>query len=163
MQHVHQQWAAVPLRLAIGIGCVHHGWHNLIRADERQAFLWLLADAGTTSPRIALWLISAVSFVGGLALLAGVFVRAASVALALMVPGILFAIHWPSGFDYVHLTAMSTKGPQYGMPGYEVSVLYLAGLLALFLTGPGGCSADAWRRRRASKASVHSRPGIDER
>jgi putative oxidoreductase len=156
MEQLHQHWASVPLRLAIGLGCVYHGWHNVIRADERQAFLWMLEDIGITRPHLALWLISAVSVGGGLALLAGAFVRVASVALAVVVPAILFAIHWPSGFDFVHLAAVAEQGPQYGMPGYEVSVLYLAGLLALFLAGSGPYSIDAYRRHAERRVPGHS-------
>ena len=33
-------------------------------------------------------------------------------------------------------------GPQFGMPGYEVNLLYIAGLLALFLRGPTHLSVD---------------------
>ncbi|MGQ0714909.1 MAG: DoxX family protein [Gemmatimonadaceae bacterium] len=143
-------WASLPLRTAIGIGCIHHGWHNIILADERHAFLWMLQAIGVARPHPLLWVISLVSMVGGLALLAGAFVRVVSIALAANVPGILIVVHWPSGFDYLKLTAVTPLGPQYGMPGFEVSVLYLAALLSLVLAGAGPYSWDAWRRRRAS-------------
>lgn len=145
MRRPSRCWASLPLRAAVGIGCIHHGWHNIVLADERQAFLWMLQTIGVTRPLAVLWLISIVSFVGGVALLLGAFVRVTAIALAANVPAILFAIHWPSGFDYVKLTAVTPLGPQYGMPGFEVSVLYVAALLSLVLSGAGPYSWDARR------------------
>lgn len=144
-------WAPLPLRLAIGIGCVHHGWHNIIVADERHAFLWMLQAIGVTRPDPLLWIISVVSFAGGVAILAGAFVRVVSVAVAVNVPLILLAMHWPSGFDYLKLAAVTAQGPQYGMPGVEVAVMHLAALFALFLTGAGPYSWDARRYRTGSQ------------
>ena len=40
------RWSPLPLRILLGIGCVHHGWHNVIMADERQAFTWMLREIG---------------------------------------------------------------------------------------------------------------------
>lgn len=147
MKRPSRCWASLPLRTVVGIGCIHHGWNNLVLADERYAFLWMLQAIGVTRPQPLLWLISIVSLVGGLALLVGAFVRLVSIALAANVPAILFVMHWPSGFDYLKLTASTPLGPQYGMPGFEVSVLYLAALFSLFLAGAGPYSWDARRRR----------------
>jgi putative oxidoreductase len=152
MSSTTRDWAPLPLRLLLGIGFVHHGWHNVIMADERQAFTWMLREIGIGQPSVMLWAISLVSFAGGLALLSGSFVRLACIPLALNVPAILFLIHFRSGFDFVKLTAVTAQGPQYGMPGYEVSLLYLAGLCSLCLSGAGVLSVDARRaesRRRS--------------
>ncbi|HUF29049.1 MAG TPA: DoxX family protein [Gemmatimonadaceae bacterium] len=140
--------APLPLRILLGIGCVHHGWHNVVMADERIAFTWMLGQIGITHAMSMLWIISVVSFIGGIALITGTRVRSVSVALAINVAGILFLIHVPSGFDYVKLTAVTAQGPQFGMPGYEVSLLYMAGLLSLNLSGAGAYSVDAIRTRR---------------
>ena len=160
MRRPSGSWASLPLRLAVGIGCIHHGWHNLVLADEREAFLWMLQAIGVTRPHALLWLISIVSLVGGVALLLGAFVRLAAVALAANVPAILLAIHWPSGFDYLKLTAVTPLGPQYGMPGFEVGVLYLAALLSLVLGGAGPYSWDA-RREPASTHRAASRRKVE--
>ena len=42
----------------------------------------------------------------------------------------------------MHITGMTDAGPVFGMPGYEVNLLYIAGLLALFLRGPSHLSVD---------------------
>ena len=44
----------------------------------------------------------------------------------------------------MHITGMTDAGPVFGMPGYEVNLLYIAGLLALFLAAPATCQ---WMRR----------------
>lgn len=148
MTRKHERYTPLPLRLLLGIGCVHHGWHNVVMADERLAFTWMLSQIGISHPTTALWLISLTSFLGGIALFAGAWVRAVSVPLAINVAATLFLIHVPSGFDFVKLTAVTPQGPQFGMPGYEVSLLYMAGFLSLHLSGAGAYSVDAVRERR---------------
>ena len=148
MKTTLSRWSPLPLRILLGIGCVHHGWHNVIMADERQAFTWMLREIGNTSPTTLLWIISATSFVGGLALITGAFVRLVALPLAVNVAAIMFVMHVPSGFDYLKLTAVTSQGPQYGMPGYEVSLLYMAGLIALGLSGAGPMSIDRARARK---------------
>lgn len=156
MKTTLSRWSPLPLRILLGIGCVHHGWHNVIMADERQAFTWMLGEIGNADPTTLLWIISATSFMGGLALITGAYVRQVAVPLAVNVAAILFVMHVPSGFDYLKLTAVTAQGPQYGMPGYEVSLLYMAGLMALGLSGAGPLSIDwARARRRRRDAGRH--------
>ena len=143
-----QRYAPLPLRILLGIGCVHHGWHNVVMADERQAFTWMLSQIGITHPTMTLWIISLTSVLGGVALLTGAWIRTVSVPLAINVAAVLFLIHVPSGFDFIKLTAVTPQGPQFGMPGYEVSLLYMAGFLSLYLSGAGAYSVDAARERR---------------
>jgi putative oxidoreductase len=52
------------------------------------------------------------------------------------------------GFDFVNI--VSAAGPQFGMPGYEPVLLYIAGLVALILGGAGAYSLDEKRARRSS-------------
>jgi hypothetical protein len=40
---------------------------------------------------------------------------------------------------------MTAAGPQFGPPGYEINVLYLAGLWALAVAAPTPWSLDRWR------------------
>ncbi|MBI4545043.1 MAG: hypothetical protein HY703_07610 [Gemmatimonadetes bacterium] len=40
---------------------------------------------------------------------------------------------------------MTPEGPQFGLPGFEVNLLYIAGLLALLLAGAGTLSLDSLR------------------
>jgi putative oxidoreductase len=46
-------------------------------------------------------------------------------------------VHLPYGFSSIKLREVTAAGPQFGPPGYEVDLLYLAGLATLVLGGPG--------------------------
>jgi hypothetical protein len=52
------------------------------------------------------------------------------------------------GFSAVNTIGITPEGPQLGPPGYEVNLLYIAGLVALILGGAGPLSIDALRNRR---------------
>src|SRR5262245_55095469 len=56
-----------------------------------------------------------------------------------------------------HFTA---AGPQFGPPGYEVDLLYLACLAALVLGGPGLLTIGGLIRRQSKVKSSSSRPNI---
>ena len=43
----------------------------------------------------------------------------------------------------IKLEAITPAGPHFGQPGYETNLLYLAGLAALVLGGPGPFALDA--------------------
>jgi len=45
---------------------------------------------------------------------------------------------------------VTDQGPVFGMPGYEVNLLYLAGLVTLLVGGPGILAIDNFRRERAT-------------
>jgi putative oxidoreductase len=51
-------------------------------------------------------------------------------------------VHLPFGFNFMNIVGMGETGPQFGMPGYETPLLYLAGLLTLLLAGPSYLSVD---------------------
>ncbi len=46
------------------------------------------------------------------------------------------------GLRDLNITGVTPQGPQFGMPGVEVNLLYIAGLLSLLLGGPGPLSVD---------------------
>src|SRR5258708_1563727 len=79
------------------------------------------------------WLVGLAEIAGGLALIAGVFVAAASVVLIVDMLVAMFTVHAPHGFNFVNITGMGKQGPVFGMPGAEVNLLYIAGLLALVI------------------------------
>ncbi len=56
-------------------------------------------------------------------------------------------VHLPYGFSAIKLQAITAAGPQFGPPGYEVNLLYLACLAALTLLGAGPLSLDGLRTR----------------
>jgi putative oxidoreductase len=94
------------------------------------------------------WAVGALEFVGGLALIAGAFVVIFGSLLTLNMLVAIFTVHLPQGFNFMHITGMTETGPTFGMPGYEVPLLYVAGLLVLVFGGAGALSVDRRRSRR---------------
>jgi putative oxidoreductase len=56
----------------------------------------------------------------------------------------MFTIHLPYGFFSVKLVEVTANGTKFGPVGYEVILLYLAGLVALAFGGAGPLSVDRW-------------------
>jgi len=58
----------------------------------------------------------------------------------------MFTVHLPYGFSSIKLNAVTAAGTQFGPPGYEVNLLYLACLAALVLGNPGPLAIDRPKR-----------------
>src|SRR5215468_4123847 len=151
-----RQWALVPLRLVIGYGFVAHGWAKLSRGPE--GFAELLEQIGAPLPELTAWMSTLIEILGGVAILAGAFVAIASVPLIVMMLVAMFTVHLRYGFSAVNTIGLTADGPQFGPPGYEVNLLYIAGLLALILGGAGPLSIDGLLARRPQEPAAHD-PG----
>jgi putative oxidoreductase len=88
---------------------------------------------------------------GGLALLMGAFVIIVSVPLIFSMLGAMFTVNIKYGFSAVNTIGLTSDGPKLGPPGYEINLLYIAGLLVLILGGAGPLSIDALRSRRRKR------------
>ena len=148
-----RQWAPLPLRLVIGYGFLAHGWAKLSRGPA--GFAKLLEQIGAPLPEATAWVSTFIEVLGGLAILAGAFVTAVSVPLIVMMLVAMFTVHLRYGFSAINTIGLTADGPQFGPPGYEVNLLYIAGLLALILGGAGPFSIDRLlaRRKRGPAAS----------
>jgi len=135
-----RQWAPLPLRLVIGYGFIAHGWAKLTRGPAE--FAKLLDQIGAPLPEMTAWVSVFIEILGGLAILAGAFVRVVSVPLIVMMLVAMFTVHLRYGFSAINTIGLTADGPQFGPPGYEVTLLYIAGLLALILGGVGPLSID---------------------
>ena len=135
-------------RLILGFGFVYHGFPKLFLPGEREAFVGMLQTIGVPQPGLMAWAVGALEFVGGLALIAGAFVVLFGSLLTLNMLVAIFTVHLPQGFNFMHITGMTETGPTFGMPGYEVPLLYVAGLLVLVFGGAGALSVDRRRSRR---------------
>ena len=93
------------------------------------------------------WLTIVIELVGGAAVLVGAFVALVSIPLAVLVVAML-KVHLAYGFSSIKLLAITPAGAQFGPPGYEVNLLYLACLVALILGGSGPLAIDAVRVER---------------
>ncbi len=135
-------------RFILGFGFVYHGFPKLFLPGEREAFVGMLQTAGIQRAGLVAWVVGALEFVGGLALIAGAFVLIFGTLLTINMLVALFTVHLPQGFNFMHITGMTETGPTFGMPGYEVPLLYVAGLLVLVFGGAGALSVDRRRSRR---------------
>lgn len=151
------RWFAIPLRLIVGYGFIAHGYAKLIKGP--QNFAGILHALGVPAPALMAWLTIIVEIAGGLAVLLGAFVALASIPMAAVLLTAMFSVHLRYGFSSIKLQAITAGGAQFGPPGYEVDLLYLACLLALVIGGAGPWAVDGWikdklaRNRALSTAS----------
>jgi len=137
--------AALPIRFMLCAGFLYHGL-PLFSGRGHQEFLGTLKNLGVPAPAVASYLVPVIEVGGAIAFLLGAFVV---VFGALNIVNMLVAmvkVHLPNGFNFVHITGMTDKGPTFGMPGYEVNLLYITLLVSLMLSGAGALSIDAMRK-----------------
>ena len=70
----------------------------------------------------------------------GAFVAIVSIPLILSMLAAMFTVNIKYGFSAVNTIGLTPEGPQLGPPGYEINLLYIAGLVALILGGAGPLS-----------------------
>ena len=134
------RWWAVPLRVIVGYGFIVHGFAKLSRGPS--GFSNTLHALGVPAPDAMAWTTIFVELIGGFAVLIGAFLSVASIPLAVVLLVAMFTVHLPYGFSSIKLVAVTGAGPQFGPPGYEVALLYLACLAALVVGGAGPLSID---------------------
>lgn len=101
------------------------------------------------------WVVTFVELFGGLAMILGAFVTLLSIPLVITHLVAMFGIHWQYGFSTVHTVGFSqATGPQFAAPGFEISLLYIGGLLVLAAAGAGALSVD-WMLARRNGAASH--------
>jgi putative oxidoreductase len=150
------EWAMVPLRLMIGYGIAAHGYAKLLRGPS--SFAVILAAMGTPAPGFTAWLITLLELGGGLLLMAGAFVVPLSLPLGAILAVAMAAVHARYGFSSVRLVSFSAEvGARFGPIGYEIDLLYLAGLVTLVLARSTPVSVDRWLER--ARASARRRAG----
>jgi putative oxidoreductase len=126
-----------------------HAFAKLSRGPD--VFAGALHGLGVPAPHVMSWLTILIELLGGGAVLAGAFVPIVSIPLAAVLFVAMATVHWQYGFSSIKLVAVGAAGPQFGPPGIEVALLYLAALVTLVIGGPGPWSVDGllsvrWRR-----------------
>jgi putative oxidoreductase len=149
-------WAPIPLRLIVGLGFMQHGYAKLARGPDD--FISILHAIGVPFPALAGWATIVVELLGGFAILIGALVPLASVPMAIVLLVAIFTVHLPNGFSSIKLVSVDAAGPHFGQPGYETDLLYLAGLAALVLGGPGVLAVDNWLEARKSGRGTMAKP-----
>jgi len=147
-------WAPIPLRLIVGYGFMEHAFAKLSRGPE--AFTAILHTMGVPAPHFMAWLTIVTELIGGLAVVLGAFVPLVSLPMAVVLFVAMLTVHLPYGFSSIKLLSVMSGRAQFGPPGYELDLLYLACLAALVLGGSGPMAIDhylgkKWRPRSQNR------------
>src|ERR1700729_2987494 len=140
------RWAPIPLRLMVGYGFMQHGFAKLAKGPE--AFAVILHAIGVPAPHLMAWLTILTEVFGGLAVPLGAFVPLVSLPMAALLLVAIFTVHLPYGFSSIKLLSVTSGRAQFGQPGYEFDLLYLACLATLVLAGSGPLGIDGYFRRK---------------
>lgn len=140
------QWSYLPLRVVMGTGFMVHGWAKWSRGPA--AFGKLLQFLGVPLPELTAWIVTLLELVGGFALIMGAFVTIVSVPLIISMLVAMFTVNVRFGFSAIKTIGLNESGPMFGPPGYEINLLYVAGLLLLMVAGAGPLSVDRWLKDR---------------
>src|SRR5215468_3653916 len=144
------RWAPIPLRLIVGYGFMEHGFAKL--AQGLDAFPAILQALGVPAPHLMGSLTILVEILGGLAVLLGALVPLVSIPMAAVLLVAMITVHLPYGFSSIKLQAVTAAGAQFGPPGFETDLLYLACLAALVLAGSGPLAIDSLLAKRREQA-----------
>ena len=144
-------WGAIPLRLIVGYGFMEHGFAKLSKGPE--AFAAILHAIGVPAPHLMAWLTILTELIGGLAVLLGAFIPIVSLPMAAVLLVAMLTVHLPYGFSSIKLLGVTSGRAQFGPPGYEVDLLYLACLAALVLGGSGPLAIDRYLKKQRPTSS----------
>ena len=139
-------WAPIPLRLIVGYGFMQHGFAKLSKGPD--VFAAILHAIGVPAPHLMAWLTILIEVFGGLAVLLGALVPLVSLPMAALLFVAIFTVHLPYGFSSIKLMSVTSGHAEFGPPGYECNLLYLACLSALVVGGPGPMAIDGYLRRK---------------
>jgi putative oxidoreductase len=112
-------------------------------------------------PDLTAWVVTLLELIGGFALILGAFVAIASIPLIISMLVAMLTVHVRYGFSSIKAIGLTATGPVFGPPGYEINLLYIAGLLALILIGAGPLSIDQLLRRKKAEADLASVRGAN--
>jgi putative oxidoreductase len=142
-----RRWSTVPLRLIVGYGFIAHGYAKIMNGPDH--FADSIQALGVPAPHLMAWATIGFELLGGLAVLVGAYIPVMSVPLTVILMVAALTVHLPYGFSSIKLRNVTAAGPQFGPPGYETNLLYIAALAALVLGGSGPLALDARIRRSA--------------
>jgi putative oxidoreductase len=132
----------------------HGAWFRQLSKgpDALAAILHALA---VPAPHFMAWITILIELLGGLAILLGALVSLVSLPMAALLLVAIFSVRY--GFSSIKLMAVTATGAQFGPPGYECDLLYLACLAALVLGGSGPLAIDGLLRKNR-RTLKHKRP-----
>jgi len=148
-------YAWIPLRLIVGYGFMAHGLAKWSKGPE--AFASILQATGVPLPQVMAWVTIATEIIAGIAFLIGAFVPLVSILAIILLAVAIFTVHLPYGFTSIKLLSVNNGRAQFGPPGYECDLLYIACILALVLIGPTPWSVDSlWSSPSSQHRSLNN-------
>ncbi|MFP3588155.1 DoxX family protein [Paraburkholderia sp. SIMBA_055] len=135
-----QRWSPLPLRVIVGYGFMAHGYAKIIKDPEH--FAAILHALNVPAPHLMAWMTIVIELLGGFAVLVGAFIPLVTIPMIIVLLVATFTVHLPFGFTSIKLMTVTSAGPQFGPPGYETDLLYLACLMALVFGGAGPLAID---------------------
>lgn len=111
------KWGLLVLRLAVGAVFIYHGWTKL---QGMEGVVGMMAGIGLPVPMFWAWLVALVEFVGGIAIILGLFTNVVTILLAIDMVVALITVH----------TKMPYKAA-------ELPIVLLASVVTLYTTGAG--------------------------
>jgi putative oxidoreductase len=141
------RWAPIPLRLIVGLGFMQHGYVKFTRGPE--AFAAILQLMGVPAPHLMAWLTILIEVFGGLAVFLGALIPLVSIPMTGLLLVAIATVHLPYGFSSIKLVGVTNGRDQFGPPGYEVDLLYIACMAALAAEGSGPLSIAALLSKRS--------------
>jgi putative oxidoreductase len=140
------RYSALPLRLIVGYGFLEHGMAKWSKGPD--TFAAILHAIGVPAPHLMAWLTIGTEILGGIAILLGAFVWLVSIPTVILLGVAIVTVHLPYGFSSIKLVSVAAGRAQFGPPGHECDLLYIACVVALVLSGPSPWSIDAYRLRK---------------
>ncbi|WP_197674933.1 DoxX family protein [Terriglobus roseus] len=115
-----------------------HGFAKLFKGPD--VFAGILLTLGVPMPHLMAWVTIGIEILGGLAILLGAYVSFISGPMILLLLVAIFTVHLPYGFSSIKLMSAQAGRAQFGPPGYECDLLYIACIAGLILGGSGPLS-----------------------
>jgi putative oxidoreductase len=138
--------------LIVGYGFIAHGYAKIVNGPDH--FAASLRALAVPAPHMMAWITIAFELLGGLAVLVGAWIPLVSLPLAAILLVAAITVHLPYGFSSIKLRAVTADGPQFGPPGYETNLLYLAALATLMIGGTGPLAIDQMLARTTGTQNV---------
>lgn len=126
---------AVPVVLRVVVGAVMalHGWQKLTQMGPAMFGESMIGGLGLPAPVALGWIVTLIELVGGIALVVGLATRVSALLLGVVLAGATILVKPDLGI-------IAPMGSQ--LPGAELDLALLAGLLAVAVLGPGRPSLD---------------------
>lgn len=121
------------LRLVVGSIFIVHGAQKIFTIGL-GSIGGMMSQSGIPMGELVGPAVALTEFLGGIALVLGLFTRLAAVGLALVMVGAILLVHLPAGF--------------FNPKGFEFPLALLAANAALAVMGPGKLSVDSAVRQR---------------